>query len=262
MEPIRNIPNVQVNNVGVYQIPSWQIRQPSVPNFNPVTNYIGFPIVDMPGCVTMHKDNKYHRSGLPVDKSLVENDSGKAMTLCPDGSYPSYDAMNYEPEQMTIIRETAPPPVSPPPDPPGTPETPDTGETGPKDPACPGPNQPRIGTLGPNEKEKVSGYELQPDPVNPGRKICVILYEDIGAVEQYLPSAQVATTTAAIATVAGASALLAKPLADLLLRVFKPAIKQVLTKVNAILGKSPERPSRSQVQANEYRKKKGLPPVK
>ena len=261
MEPIRNIPNVQVNSVGVYQIPSWQIRQPYVPNFNPVTNYIGFPIVEMPGCVTMHKDDKYHRSGLPVDKSLVENDSGKAMTLCPDGSYPTYDAMNYEPEQMTIIRETAPPPVSPPPDPPGTPETPDTGETGPKDPACPGPNQPRIGTLGPNEKEKVSGYELQPDPVNPGRKICVILYEDIGAVEQYLPSAQVATTTAAIATVAGASALLAKPLADLLLRVFKPAIKQVLTKVNAILGKSPEKPSRSQVQANEYRKKKGLPPL-
>ena len=261
MEPIRNIPNVQVNSVGVYQIPSWQIRQPYVPNFNPVTNYIGFPIVEMPGCVTMHKDDKYHRSGLPVDKSLVENDSGKAMTLCPDGSYPTYDAMNYEPEQMTIIRETAPPPVSPPPDPPGTPETPDTGETGPKDPACPGPNQPRIGTLGPNEKEKVSGYELQPDPVNPGKKICVILYEDIGAVEQYLPSAQVATTTAAIATVAGASALLAKPLADLLLRVFKPAIKQVLTKVNAILGKSPEKPSRSQVQANEYRKKKGLPPL-
>ena len=261
MEPIRNIPNVQVNSVGVYQIPTWQIRQPYVPNFNPVTNYIGFPIVEMPGCVTMHKDDKYHRSGLPVDKSLVENDSGKAMTLCPDGSYPTYDAMNYEPEQMTIIRETAPPPVSPPPDPPGTPETPDTGETGPKDPACPGPNQPRIGTLGPNEKEKVSGYELQPDPVNPGRKICVILYEDIGAVEQYLPSAQVATTTAAIATVAGASALLAKPLADLLLRGFKPAIKQVLTKVNAILGKSPEKPSRSQVQANEYRKKKGLPPL-
>ena len=262
MEPIRSIPNVQVNSVGVYQIPTWQIRQPYVPNFNPVTNYIGFPIVDMPGCVTMHKDDKYHKSGLPVDKSLVENDSGKAMTLCPDGSYPTYDAMNYEPEQMTIIRETPPPPVSPPPDPPGTPETPETGETGPKDPDCPGPNQPRIGTLGPNEKEKVSGYELQPDPVNPGRKICVILYEDIGAVEQYLPSAQVATTTAAIATVAGASALLAKHLADLLLRVFRPAIKQALTKVNAILGKTSTKPSRSQVQANEYRMKKNLPPLK
>ena len=262
MEPIRNIPNVQVNSVGVYQIPTWQIRQPYVPNFNPVTNYIGFPIVDMPGCVTMHKDDKYHKSGLPVDKSLVENDSGKAMTLCPDGSYPTYDAMNYEPEQMTIIREQEAPAVAPPPDPPGTPETPDTGETGPKDPPCPGPNAQRIGSLGPNEKEKVSGYELQPDPVNPGRKICVILYEDIGAVEQYLPSAQVATTTAAIATVAGASALLAKPLADLLLRVFRPAIKQALTKVNAILGKSSTKMSLSQIRSNEYRKKKGLPPLK
>ena len=68
-----------------------------------------------------------------------------------------------------------------------------------------------IGTLGPNEKEKVSGYELQPDPVNPGKKICVILYEDIGAAEQFLPSPQVASTTAAIATVSGASALHAKP---------------------------------------------------
>ena len=262
MDPIRNIPNIQVYNVGVYRIPNWQIRQPYVPNFNPVTNYIGFPIVEMPGCVTMHKDDKYHRSGLPVDKSLVENDSGKAMTLCPDGSYPTYDAMNYEPEQMTIIRETAPPPVSPPPDPPGTPETPDTGETGPKDPACPGPNQPRIGTLGPNEKEKVSGYELQRDPTNQNKKICVILYEDIGAVEQFLPSPQVASTTAAIATVAGASALLAKPLAEILTRTFKPVIKQVLTKVNKILGRTDKKVYRSEILANEYRKKKGLGPLK
>ena len=259
---INNIPNIQVQNVGIYQIPTWQIRHPFIPNHYPVTNHMGFPIVDIPGCVTMHKDDKYHRSGLPVDKSLVENDPDKAMTLCPSGEYPTYDAMNYEPEQLTIIRETPPPPVAPPPDPPGTPETPDTGDATPKDPPCPAPNQPRIGTLGPNEKEKVSGYELQPDPVNPGRKICVILYEDIGAVEQYLPSAQVASTTAVIATVAGASALLAKPLADLLLRVFRPAIKQALTKVNAILGKSSTKMSLSQIRSNEYRKKKGLPPLK
>ena len=259
---INNIPNIQVQNVGIYQIPTWQIQHPFIPNHYPVTNHMGFPIVDIPGCVTMHKDDKYHRSGLPVDKSLVENDPDKAMTLCPSGEYPTYDAMNYEPEQLTIIRETPPPPVAPPPDPPGTPETPDTGDATPKDPPCPAPNQPRIGTLGPNEKEKVSGYELQPDPVNPGRKICVILYEDIGAVEQYLPSAQVASTTAVIATVAGASALLAKPLADLLLRVFRPAIKQALTKVNAILGKSSTKMSLSQIRSNEYRKKKGLPPLK
>ena len=263
-DPIPSIPNIQVYSVSIpyTYIPSWQIQQPQIPNFNPITNYIGFPIVDIPGCVEIHKDNKRHVNGVPIDKSLIENDPGEAMTICPDGSYPSYNAMNYEPEQLTIIRETPPPPVAPPPEPPGTPETPDTGDATPKDPPCPAPNQPRIGTLGPNEKEKVSGYELQPDPVNPGRKICVILYEDIGAVEQYLPSAQVATTTAVIATVAGASALLAKPLADLLLRVFRPAIKQALTKVNAILGKTSTKPSVSQIRSNEYRKKKGLPPLK
>ena len=84
------------------------------------------------------------------------------------------------------------------------------------------------------------------------------LYEDIGVVEQYLPSAAVAMTTASIAGVAGASALLAKPLADLLLRVFKPAIKQVLTKVNKALGKTPYKPTQSQLRTNEYRVKKGL----
>ena len=259
MDPI---PNIQVNNVGIYQIPNWQIQQPYIPNFYPVTNHLGFPIVDIPGCVKAHKDNKRHNNGVPIDKGLVEQDPKGAMTLCPDGSYPTYDAMNYEPEQLTIIREQEAPPVAPPPDPPGTPETPDTGESTPKDPPCPGPNAQRIGSLGPNEKEKISGYELQPDPVNPGRKICVVLYEDIGPVEQYLPSAQVASTTAVIATVAGASALLAKPLADLLLRVFRPAIKQALTKVNAILGKSSTKMSLSQIRSNEYRKKKGLPPLK
>ena len=108
----------------------------------------------------------------------------------------------------------------------------------------------------------MSGYELQKDPVNPGKQICVILYTDIGPVEQYLPSAQVASTTAAIATVAGASALLAKPLADLLLRVFRPAIKTALTKANAILGRTPYRPTQSEIRTNEYRKKKGQAPMK
>jgi len=257
-QPIRDIQIGNIHNVGIPYVPSWQIQQPYVPNLYPVTNLIGFPIVDMPGCVEMHKDNKRHKNGIPIDKNLIENDSGEVMTLCPDGSYPSYKAMNYEPEQLTIIREQKAPPIAPPPDAPPAPETPDTGSVGKEEVPCPGPNAPRLGTLGPNEKEKVSGYELQKDPVNPGKEICVILYEDIGAVEQYLPSAQVAATTATIATVAGASALLAKPLADLLLRVFKPAIKTGLTKVNKILGKTPYKPTQSELKTNEYRVKKGL----
>ena len=236
-QPIPNIPNVQVNNVGIYEIPYWQIRQPYVPNFNPVTNQLGFPIVDMPGCVNMHKDNR--RDGKPWDRDLVNQDPKGSTTLCPHGQYPSYSAMDYEPEQMTIITEQEAPPVasSPPPEPPGSPETPDTKDTAPKDPPCPGPNAQRIGDIAQNQKEKVSGFELQPDPVNPGRKICITLYEDIGAVEQFLPTPQVASTTAVIATVATGSALLAKPLADLMLRVFRPAIKKAIGTVQKILGK-------------------------
>ena len=104
------------------------------------------------------------------------------------------------------------------------------------------------------------GHELQKTPQ--GNLICVELYEDINIAEQYLPSAQVAMTTASIAGVAGASALLAKPLADLLLRVFKPAIKQVLGKVNKALGKTPYRPTQSELRTNEYRIKKGLTALK
>ena len=234
-DPIRNIPNIQVQTVGTHYIPSWQIQQPYVPNFDPVTNYIGFPIVDMPGCVTMHKDNR--RDGKPWDRNLVLDDPEGAMTICPAGQYPSYDAMNYEPEQLIIQREQEVPPIVPPPEPPDNPETPDTGDTGPKDPDCPGPNAQRIGDIAQNQTEKVSGHELQKDPTRPGKKICVVLYEDITAVEQYLPTPQIAATTAAIATVATGSALLAKPLADLLLKVVKPTIKKVIGAVQKILGK-------------------------
>ena len=263
-----SIPTIKINNIDTYQIPNvqnvyiprWMTTQPSVDYLlPPVVVNIGNPIVNIPGCVKAHKDNKRHKNNIPIDKDLVENDEGEAMTLCPDGSYPSYDAMNYEPEQLLMTYEQKAPVVPPPPEPNvDTPETPSIPKTGDEEVPCPGPNAPRIGDVAQNQKEKVSGYELQKDPANPKKEICVILYEDIGVVEAYLPSVNVATTTAAIATVAGASALLAKPLADLLLRVFKPAIKQVLNKVDKILGKTPYRPTQSEIKTNEYRVKKGL----
>jgi len=260
---IWNVQNVQVaetysNNIPNVYIPSWMINQPNVDNLiPPVVVNIGNPVVDIPGCVKMHKDNKKHKTGVPIDKDLVENDSKNAMTLCPDGSYPSYSAMNYEPDQLTITTESKAPPVAPPPEPDiDTPETPSIPKAGNEKPDCPGPTSLRIGAVGPSEKEKVIGHELQ--KTQQGTWICVELYEDINIVEQYLPSAQVAMTTASIAGVAGASALLAKPLADLLLRVFKPAIKQVLTKVNKILGKTPYKPTQAELKTNEYRVKKGL----
>ena len=259
------IPRIQVgsiNQIGVPHIYSFYVPHyyaPTViaPGHPSVLQFIGRPVIDMPGCVQAHKEENRKTKHLP---ELADDDPKDIMTLCPDGFYPSYDAMNYEPEQLIITREQKAPDVVPPPDPPGTPETPETGDITPEDPPCPGPTSLRIGAVGPSEKEKVVGHELQKNPQ--GKLICVELYENIGPVEQYLPSAQVAATTATIATVAGASALLAKPLADLLLRVFRPAIKQVLTKVNAVLGRTPYRPTLAEIRTNEYRKKKGQAPMK
>ena len=259
------IPRIQVgsiNQIGVPHIYSFYVPHyyaPTViaPGHPTVLQFIGRPIIDMPGCVKAHKEENRKTKLLP---ELADDDPKDIMTLCPDGAYPTYDAMNYEPEQLIITREAPPPEVVPPPEPPGTPETPETGDITPEDPPCPGPTSLRIGAVGPSEKEKVVGHELQKN--QQGKLVCVELYEDIGAIEQYLPSAQVAATTATIATVAGASALLAKPLADLLLRVFRPAIKTALTKANAILGRTPYRPTRSEIRTNEYRKKKGQAPMK
>ena len=238
----------------------------SVPQAPPVTIRAGSPIVDMPGCVKVHKENSKPQNR---NKMLV-NDDPKGNTVLCDNGMPYFQPANYDARELSwqTIYQEAPEQeggidagdtgdVTPP----ETPEPPPTEEPE-GDPDCPGPLSPRIGSVGPNEKEKVVGHELQPDPNNFNKKICVALYEDIGVVEQYLPSPQVATTTAVIASVAGASALLAKPLADLLLRVFRPAIKQALTKANAILGRSPYRPTQSEIRADEYRKKKGLPPLK
>jgi len=53
-----------------------------------------------------------------------------------------------------------------------------------------------------------------------------------------LPSAGSVVTTGGIAVVATASALMAKPLADLLLKVVKPTVKKVMKKIADIRGKS------------------------
>ena len=276
---IRFIPSIdsntnQINMGGVRRINVREIADQriwvqgtslSLPNVPPVTIFAGTPVVDMPGCVQVHKENVKQRSR---NKQLV-NDDPKGNTVLCDGGMPYFTAPNYDARELTWQTiygepENAPEGVDTgdtgsiaPPD---TPDAPPTDEPE-GDPECPGPLEPRIGSVGPNEKEKVVGHELQPDPNNLNKLICVSLYEDIGVVEQYLPSPQIVTTTAVIASVAASSALLAKPLADRLLRVVKPAVKQVMTKVNAILGKTTYRPTQEELKTNEYRKKKGLLPI-
>ena len=224
MAEIRDIRirNVEVRDIN---IPNWMTNQPRIPSAPPVTVQVGVPVIDIPGCVEAHLDNQQG-----TNDNLVEDDSDGAKVFC-DGNMPSFNPIRYEPENMVIERSAPVPKVNPPEVP--APEIPkDT--TPPKvekeEVECPPPNALRIGDVAQNQKERVSGYELQ-------NGICVTLYEDIPIVAQYLPSAQVATTTAAIAVTAASSALLAKPLADLLLKVFKPVIKKVITKISKIRGK-------------------------
>ena len=242
--------NIHVPGVGIeaLKIPHIFTRQvqvehavsPSVP----VTVDIGKPIVDIPGCVEVHPENKYPDG--TKNKQLAKDDD--TVTFC-DAGMPSFDAMDYTPEQLIITREVPPPPVEPPPEPPTSPEVkPPTipeGET-----ECPAPNQPRVGDLTQNGEEKVVGHELQ-------GTTCVVLYEPTTPAEKFLPSTNQVSTTAAIAIVATASAA-ATPL---LLRLIKPAIKKLTTTAQKKLGRHREL-SKSEIIANRYRQSKGLPPLK
>ena len=227
------IPEVNIRNVEVrdIRIPSWMTNQPRLPGAPPVTVQVGVPVIDIPGCVEAHIENKKG-----TNDELVDDDPKGARVFC-DGNMPSFNPINYNPEELQYEQPPPKPPKVAPPETPPTPEIPKDAvpEAEVKEEVeCPPPNAPRIGDVAQNQKERVSGYELQ---TVDGELICVTLWEDIPFVAQYLPTAQVATTTAAIAVTAASSALLAKPLADLLLKVFKPVIKKVITKVSKLRGK-------------------------
>ena len=247
-----NIPNVTIPNIVSSE--SWIYGIPNIPsNHPPVTTNIGFPIVEIPGCVKMHKDNQDKVTRMPFDHDLVNQDEDGSTTLCPNGEYPTYDAMDYTPEQLIIQRETPPPEIAPPPEI-EPPEIPDTGDIGGKEEiACPGPGNLRVGDLTQAGDERVTGHELSADG-----KICITLYEPTTAVEKFLPSANQASTTLAVAVIATAGAA-ATPL---ILRIVKPIIKKITDSIKKKLGKDVSRPSASEVRTNKYREKKGLPPIK
>ena len=198
----------------------------------------------MPGCVKFHPDAQKNRE----QPNLKEEDSQGTRVLC-DADYPTYDAMDYTPEDLNIYREVPPPKVDPPPDPP-TPETPNTGDLT-QDVPCPGPAQLRVGDVTQSGDEKVVGHELQ-------GTTCVTLYEPTSPVEKYVPPINQVTTVTALAVVATAGAA-ATPL---LIRVIRPVIKKIWTTVQKKLGKTPTKLTRMDIKTNQYRQSKGLPPLK
>ena len=258
---VRNptIRDVNIRNVQIADNQIWMAEPPqAIPLEVPVTQIVGTPIVNIPGCVKVHKENTKGNK----NKMLVNDDPKQNVVLC-DGGMPYYEPPEYdyrdltwqtvyqEQEQVDEGLDTEEPELNT-----DTPETPDTSQP-PGEVECPPPNARRIGDLNQAGTEKVTGHKLSVDG-----KICITQWEEVPAVEQFLPSIPVVTTTATIATVATASALFAKPLADLLLKVIKPVVKKVLGKIQTMMGKTPYRPTQSEIRTNQYREKKGMLPLK
>ena len=247
MEPIEVIPNITIQQIGGR---TWLYQIPVIPNIHPpVTLQLGFPIVELPGCVESHQDNKIDSSRLPLDRDLVNDDPNGVTILCPNGEYPSYEAMNFEPEQVVPTAPAPPPPVAPP-----APEIPPTGDLGVEtETPCPGPSQLRVGDVTQSGDERVVGHQLLEDG-----KTCETLYEPTTTLEKYIPPVNQISTVTALAVVATAGAA-ATPL---LIRIIRPVVKKIWATIQKKLGKEVKRPTMSEVKTNKYREKKGLPPIK
>ena len=63
-------------------------------------------------------------------------------------------------------------------------------------------------------------------------------------------------TALAVVATAGAAAT------PLLIRIIRPVIKKAWTSIQKKLGKNIDQLSRAEIKTNEYREKKGLPPLK
>ena len=199
--PDISIDEINIRTLDIPTVPDWLTDASlSLPSTTPVTVNIGIPIIDMPGCVEAHKTNN-------KKNNQIKTEDERGIKIFCDAGVPSYNPMNFNAaDYLETPKAPIPPYKAPEP---------------PKDvPLKSIPKIPPVVTATVEQVEEVP----PPEP-------------EIPWVEKYLPAPEAATTTAAIALVATTSALLAKPLADILLRVIKPTIKKIVKKVASIRGK-------------------------
>ena len=231
------IPDIEIRNLDIPEVTVFEVNTPStaLPYAPPVVVNIGVPVVNIPGCVEAHETNN------PKNNQVKSDDPKGTDTFC-DSGVPSYDPIQYEPEQLIPTRP-APVPKTESPDKP-TPEVPKAPKVSPPVKpetvviTCPTREQELLNPIGKvlEGNKKIVDYELV------GEK-CIEVTEKLNIPEQIItsiPNAGMVTTTASIAVVATTSALMAKPLADLLLKVVKPTVKKVIKKIAAIRGKKVE----------------------
>ena len=222
-----SIKDIEINTIRTYDFNN---NSTSLPRAAPVVVDIGVPVVNIPGCVEATETNT------SKNNQLREDDPNGLVTYC-DSGVPNFNPISFEPNQMIL---TSPPKVdNRTPDKPKPPET-KTDTPPPVASAvveCPTPAQKAkepVGTFVEGYRKKVVEYKLTGNE-------CIQITEAVGIPQQIiagLPSGGQVAQVGGIAVIATTSALLAKPLADLLLKVVKPTVKKVVKKIAAIRGKS------------------------
>ncbi len=232
--PIITSRDISIREIEIPQVNTSVNNYTRIPLGPPVVVNIGLPIVDIPGCVEAHKTNNSKNNQIRTD------DENGLVTYC-DSGYPSFNPISYEPNQMILTgspaANTGESPDKPAP-PQATPTAPKPSPTPTAVIECPTKVQKAqepVGTLVEGFRKEVIGYELID-------KTCVQITEPVGLPTQILaglPSGGQVIQVGGIAVIATSSALLAKPLADILLKAVKPAIKKVMKKIAKLRNKKP-----------------------
>ncbi len=207
--PTIDIPNIKINKIEIHEIPIWKTNVP-------VINNISKPIVDIPGCVRVHRNNL---------TSLIDSDKDEygTYTECGYFSIPSFEPLQYNPNEFVYTQSETPqnqeqefvqPTVEPPK------YEPKKKKDDPLFVACPGKKDQRVGDYRNEFKlERVIGHERSEDGTE-----CITLYESTKFIEQYIPNPPQLISTAAIATVAAST--------PLLLNLVKPLVRQAFKRLS------------------------------
>ena len=206
--PTIDIPRFDINKVEIHEIPVWKTDIQTL-------NNISKPIVDIPGCVRVHRNNL---------TSLIDSDKDEygTYTECGNFSIPSFEPLQYNPNEFVYTQTETPqnqdqefvqPTVEPPK------YEPKKNKDEVLFVACPGKKDQRVGDYRNEFKlERVIGHERSEDGTE-----CITLYESTKFIEQYIPNPPQLVSTAVIATVAAST--------PLLLNIVKPLVKNLFKKL-------------------------------
>ena len=207
--PSIDIPRFDMNKIEIHEIPVWKTDIQ-------ILNNISKPIVDIPGCVRVHRNNL---------TSLIDSDKDEygTYTECGNFSIPSFEPLQYNPNEFVYTQSETPqnqeqefvqPTVEPPK------YEPKKKKDDPLFVACPGKKDQRVGDYRNEFKlERVIGHERSEDGTE-----CITLYESTKFIEQYIPNPPQLVSTALIASVAATT--------PLLLNFVKPLVRQAFKRLS------------------------------